>query len=550
MKRFELNIGHLAIPIVLLAWLAGMFIDVMEIDAGQYASMSLEMLKSGDYLHLVDRGVDYLDKPPLIFWLTTLSFKTFGVSTFAYKLPSVLMAILAVWSLGRLGTFLYDRRTGDYAALIMASCQAVFLMNNDVKTDMYMIGPMVFALWQLVVFARGGRWWHLQLGFLGLAVAVLGKGPIGVVAPGLAMGADFLIRRDWKGLFRRPWLLGLPIFALALLPFCIGLYEQYGREGVEFFLWTQSFGRITGESEWQNDASPFFFVHTFLWSFLPWCLVMIPALLSQAVRIVRNGIRLPSTEEAISISGFILLFLALSSSRFKLPHYIFVTYPFAALLCAAYLNRLIEGPGQERWQKAIAWHNFVVIVIAVIACGLLGFWAFPGIAWYWKALLFAGMAGLIYSFFHFRTRSPQHQGFRMVVFLAAGFSLANFFMNAAVYPALLNYQASGKAGMYIHEQQLPLEKVYAYLDGGRALDFYAGKVTTPLDHPSEVGVSLKPPVFVYTNAKGLETLRETNRNIEILREFDYFRVAALQIRFINPATRPEAISQRYLVRMD
>ena len=36
-----------------------MFVDIMEVDAGQYASMSLEMLKSGDYLHLVDRGQDY-----------------------------------------------------------------------------------------------------------------------------------------------------------------------------------------------------------------------------------------------------------------------------------------------------------------------------------------------------------------------------------------------------------------------------------------------------------------------------------------------------------
>ena len=47
-----------------------MFVDIMEVDAGQYASMSLEMLKSGDYLHLVDRGQDYLDKPPLIFWMS------------------------------------------------------------------------------------------------------------------------------------------------------------------------------------------------------------------------------------------------------------------------------------------------------------------------------------------------------------------------------------------------------------------------------------------------------------------------------------------------
>ena len=38
-------------------------VDIMDIDASQYAEISREMSISGDYLHVYDRGMDYLDKP-------------------------------------------------------------------------------------------------------------------------------------------------------------------------------------------------------------------------------------------------------------------------------------------------------------------------------------------------------------------------------------------------------------------------------------------------------------------------------------------------------
>ncbi|MEM1000016.1 MAG: glycosyltransferase family 39 protein [Bacteroidota bacterium] len=533
------------IVILLLGWVAGMFVDIMEVDAGQYASMSLEMLKSSDFLHLRDRGVDYLDKPPLIFWLTTLSFKAFGVGTFAYKLPSVLLAMLAVWSTGRLGAFLYDRRTGYYAALIQASCQAMFLMNNDVKTDMYMIGPMAFALWQLVVFARGGKWWHLQLGFVGLAIAMLGKGPIGVVAPALAMGADFVLRRDWKGLFRRPWLLGLPVFALLLLPFCLGLHEQFGWKGVKFFLWTQSFGRITGASEWQNDASPFFFVHTYAWSFLPWTLVLLPAIGRKIRDIFRRGFRLSATEEGLSLGGFVLLFIALSTSRFKLPHYIFVTYPFAALLCAAYLKSLIEQ-SPRRWERTFFFgQNLLLVVLTGIVAGTLAVWAFPQVSLLLTLVFALGWAAVLFSYFRFPTAE-----YRLVVFLVVGFAWVNFFVNAGLYPQLLTFQSTGKAGQYIRENDIPADRLYAYDEGGRALDFYGGGVAQQVNHVEEFGTVFPKPAYLYTTEKGRTVFTNSPHRVTLLKTFPHFRVGNLKLKFINPATRPEKVSPRYLLRID
>ncbi|MEO0008670.1 MAG: hypothetical protein RJA20_2866, partial [Bacteroidota bacterium] len=50
--------------------IAGLFLDIMDVDAAQYASIALEMTQNGSWLQVMHRGADYLDKPPLLFWLS------------------------------------------------------------------------------------------------------------------------------------------------------------------------------------------------------------------------------------------------------------------------------------------------------------------------------------------------------------------------------------------------------------------------------------------------------------------------------------------------
>src|SRR4051812_32154725 len=91
-----------------LLYFSAVRVDTMDVDASQYAEMSREMAKSGDYIHLYDRGNDYLDKPPFLFWVSATSIKIFGVNNFGYKLPSILFALWALFALYRLVRLLYD----------------------------------------------------------------------------------------------------------------------------------------------------------------------------------------------------------------------------------------------------------------------------------------------------------------------------------------------------------------------------------------------------------------------------------------------------------
>lgn len=126
----------------------------MDNDSAHHANIALHMYLTGDYVSLVDHAGDYLDKPHLHFWLCAMSYKIFGVTSFAYKLPSFLFTILGTYSVYRLGKSLYNNEVGKLAALIIASSFAYLLANNDVRMDAILTASIALATWQLVDFIK------------------------------------------------------------------------------------------------------------------------------------------------------------------------------------------------------------------------------------------------------------------------------------------------------------------------------------------------------------------------------------------------------------
>ena len=171
-----------------MVYVLGLDITVMDVDSAQYASISREMAETGNYLQVQHRGMDYLDKPPLLFWVNALLFSIFGVADWVFKLGSFLFTILGVYSTFRLGKILYNAETGRLAALLLYTCQAFFLFNNDVRTDTMLTSAVVFAIWQMTEWLHNRKWKWLIGGAVGIALAMLAKGPVGLMVPVLAFG--------------------------------------------------------------------------------------------------------------------------------------------------------------------------------------------------------------------------------------------------------------------------------------------------------------------------------------------------------------------------
>jgi len=527
-----------------LVYVSGLFrIDIMDIDASLYAEMSREMLESGDPFIFRNRGLEnYLDKPPLVFWLSSLSYMIFGVSHWAYRLPSFLSTLIGVYSTYRFGKLYYGQRSGYIAALILYTCQAWFIVNHDVKTDTLLANFVIFGSWQLAEFFEKRKILNCLLAFAGFGFAMLAKGPIGLMVPLIAFGIHIISKRKWNWIFRWEWLPGIIVLLLVLSPMIYGLYKQYGPYGLEFYFWTQSFGRMTGENHFKDDSDIFFFFHTFAWSFIPWMILNLFASILVIKKLIKTRLQSNGVAELISFGGFILTFLILSKSSFKLPHYILIVFPFAAIYTAGIVDKIISSESISGWYKAARYSQLVITSIIWIAALSLAIFVFPlsNISSWIIALLF-----LILSII-FLIRKIRIS--RIVFASAMAIAGANFILNVHFYPNLLRYQSGKPIAEYINSQNITEDRLYQIDVHSSVIDFY-GKITPPdinFRKLERLNTS-QDTLWVIASEYAYEQINKRNFNIVKTKDFDHFNVQALSLKFLNPATRNDVLEKRYLL---
>lgn len=518
--------------IVLLAVLAvvllGMDLDIMEVDAGQYAGMSRDMMLHGHVLELFFRGSDYLDKPPLLFWISALSFKFFGVHDWSYRLPSLLFACLGLYSTFRFTRLYQDVHIARLAVVIFGCSAAFFLMTNDVRCDTILTALVITAVWLGCTWLETGSMKYLIGCGFAVGGAMLAKGPIGAIAPLCALGGQVLFTGRVKQLLR-PEVLLLPLLVLiTLVPMCIGLYQQHGVHGLRFYFWEQSFGRITGENHWKDDSSLFFFTHELLWQLLPWILFVLAGLWG-AMRAIFRRERLP---EYASISGAVLVFVAISLSQFKLPHYLYVTLPFFAVLGAGSLAVI---------SRSMAIAHYVVLSLLWAVGVALVLIVFPEGRW-----PFVAVFGLVIpaTVVLFRRKGFVHAVPSITVLGMIALGVA---MNGYFYPNLLQFQANAKAGQWAAAKQLDQDHFFGMQVSGTAMDFYAGYPVKWISDAGEARAVIATGVVIYTDDAhrtelidaGLVPTKET-----VLKNYP---VQVLGLDFLLPKDRPAVLEDRFLL---
>lgn len=533
---------------ILSVYFFNMLIDVMEIDAAQYALISMEMSWTKSFLHVYLQGQDYLDKPPLLFWLSSLSFMLFGISSFSYKLPSVLIAILGIYSLYRFALLWYSKEIALLSALILATCQAMFLMTNDVRTDTILLGLVVFSFWQIGEFLIKSKYYHLILASIGLGGAMMAKGPIALIIPAAAFGTDFLLKRQWKTILNPQWILMLIVIAITLIPMSYGLYTQFdlhpekslnglqGPSGLKFYYWIQSFGRITGENQWKNGNGFFYFFHTILWDFQPWILLFILALVVRIKKVFTLRFKMPNNEEFISLGGFFFVFIALSMSNYKLPHYIFVLFPFASIITAEFIYSL-----KDQFLSRLSKIQFGIMQLMWLAILVNFIFFFPPQNLILPLILGLFLALNYYSFIYLKGSTERI--FIPTVITAISLNLV---MAVNFYPNLLKYQASSQAGKMIREHNIPNDMFYHYSSYNYSLDFYAKRFTPMVDINTVKQV--KPGSWIFIHKNGLNELNDNKITFRTINAFPSFGITQVKLPFLYAKTRRSTIiDSNYLI---
>ena len=529
---------------IIIYILGSLFIPLMEIDSVQYANISREMLQNKSFLQIFDQGKDYLDKPPMLFWLSSLSMYFFGINDFAFRLPSILMAILAIYSTYKFTLLYYSNEIAILAALVLASTQAMFLITHDVRTDTMLMAWVILAIWQFAIWLNNRKWHSLIIAFSAVAFGMMTKGPIALMVPIFSFAPHMLIHRNFKMLFRWEYLVGLIIIIILLIPMDIGLYQQFdlhpekvmyektGTSGIRFFYWTQSFGRITGESVWHENDDFFFLFQNLLWGFLPWTLFLISGLISECTRIIRTKFIVNKNEEWIVLPGFLITYTALGISNYQLPHYIYVVLPFTAIIAAKSLYSLVINWENKFFKNVINGINiFIYILVLAILLVLLLFTFNTNIYFVIASLSVMSIFFLILMLKKIGA-IPKVIQFALFTIITTNLLLTIFF-----YPTLLEFQLGNEVSKVIRQKNIDKTKFYLYqVYYERSLDFYSNHSFQQVESLN----SLKSNDYVLVKNELIN--QELLTNFNKIEQVSTFHVSTLNAEFLNPKTRESVLT--------
>jgi 4-amino-4-deoxy-L-arabinose transferase-like glycosyltransferase len=524
-----------------IVYIFGLFVPLMDNDAAHHATIALHMYLSRDYVNLIDAGKDYLDKPHLHFWLCAFSYKIFGVTTFAYKLPSFLFTILGTYSSYRLGKSLYNKEVGKLAALIIASAFAYMLANTDVRMDAILTACIAFATWQGVEFIQQKKILPAFGLGLGLALGFSTKGHIAVFTPAIGILFYILYLKEWKTFLNWKWLLVLLSFAAFIFPTVYCYYLQFnlhpekivrGKDhinGVKFILLGQSVERFSGEGFGGNAKNDYlFFFHSFLWAFAPWSILAFIAAFSR----IKNY--LERKDEWLTISTIIIIALLLTFSSFKLPHYLNITFPAAAVLVASWVLNTSTNP------KIIYGIQAGISALVILLVATLNVLAFPVN----KPFILIGMIFFLSVFFYFLINYQLDWLQKAVAFSVAMMVFSFFLLNTNFYPQLLNYQGGNELAKKIKGNVDPANVFFWGENYSSSFNFYTASERKQFTD-SLYSKSGKP-VWLLFDKRNLEDIKKAGYRIGSSYSAVDYEVSKLDLKFVDPSTRDKNLTELFV----
>lgn len=235
-----------------------------------YTLTASEMLASGDYMSPRIYGNYWYDKPIFFYWELIGAFKVFGINEFAARFFPAVFGIIGLFMTYGFARKIYDAKTGLISALILGTSFEYWLISKTVITDLtlFVFFNAVLVFFYLAYRSQNKNYYYLCYLFSGLAV--LTKGPIGLLLPGFIVTVFICLRRDFGEVKRMKPLLGTLIFILVGGSWYYVMYQLHGKEFIDTFLGIHNVLRATVSEHPRWDVW-YYYTGIFFLGFFPWC---------------------------------------------------------------------------------------------------------------------------------------------------------------------------------------------------------------------------------------------------------------------------------------
>ncbi|HMA87369.1 MAG TPA: phospholipid carrier-dependent glycosyltransferase [Burkholderiales bacterium] len=489
-----------ALALVAILWFGtlnyrGLFIP----DEGRYAEIPREMLASGDWITPRLDGLKYFEKPPLQYWATAASFALFGEHDWSARLWPALTGFLAALLLVFAGNRLGPPGAGWLAGTMLASSWGYLLAGQFLTLDMGVSAFLTLALCAFLLAqdrprSEAARRNWMILAWAAMALAVLSKGLIGIVLPGLVLALYILLQRDWRLLGRLHWGPGLAVFGAIAAPWFV-LVQLRNPEFFRFFFIHEHFERFaTAEA---HRAGPWwYFVPILLLGMMPWTAAL-PGALRRAWSAA--GAKGGFDADRLLLVWAAVIFAFFSLSHSKLPGYVIPVMPALALLLARDATRGARLPLGALSAAALV----LGAALAMLAPRLPSLPHAPALAAllgaYWRWLLAAGALLAVGAALTWRAQAARAPVLAVLVLGFAGLGSALTALDG-LHRIEDNYSAQSFAERLVGKDRrlAPQDRVYSLRQFDSSLSFYLGSEMTLVGYRGELapGIAADPHMYI------------------------------------------------------
>ncbi|MCS7293258.1 MAG: glycosyltransferase family 39 protein [Gloeomargarita sp. SKYBB_i_bin120] len=338
----------------LVAWLIRLDnVPLRDVDEGQVALVARDIFCTGNWLFPTRMGEPYLNKPPLVHWLTAAAYHLGGITDWTTRLPAALLSALAVPGMYVLGWQVFGQEfAARWSALVFLTLLPVVRHGRLAMLDGTVVTGLVWLLVATALTRQQVRWsWvmGLLLGLLALTKGLIAV-PLGVIALAfLLWDSPQVLKkpRFWVGLVLGT-LPGLSWFMLQLL--------HYGPVFIREHLVKQSLAR-TWEVVGGEPGPPWYYVQHLFFHSWPWFFFWPLGL----VNAWRNR---DESWAKLSLLGTGIFLGVISAMTTKITWYVMPVYPFFALTVGAYITQI--------WQCKVIWPRWWAYVFGFLTVGAIG----------------------------------------------------------------------------------------------------------------------------------------------------------------------------------
>ena len=526
---------------------AGINVKFFTDDPGLYASISKNLLYRKEFLELFTYNQDWLDKPHFPFWMVMLSFKLFSINVWAYRLPALLF-----FALGLRYTYLFTKKYYGQdiawtAVLILATSQHVIMSNTDVRAEPYLMALVIGSIYHISNLEERFKFPDLLLAALLTACALMSKGLFVVVAIYGALFGQLIFQKKYDQILKFKWVFLVMLTLVFTLPEFYALYIQFDLHpektvfnrhnvsGIKWFLWDSQFGRFVNNGPiTRKSGDLFFYLHTLLWAFAPWCLVFYYAIYKNIKEILLKR----ELAEYYALSGGLLLLLLFSLSRFQLPFYTNTIFPLFAIITAPFCNKQLSHFGTS-YRLISLWAYAIALTLAIL---VINYFLKPAHIVFF--ITDVTVLGIVVFVIMNKVEKPYLKAF-FINCIAALF--ANFYLNTVFYNEVVSYNGQIKAAEYINQGIFNKYHIYSLTFENNVFQFYS-KRPVDLIQPDSFK-QFKPLTFsaFYVNHKSMDSLIKKHVDFKVIKAFEDYPQEAILPAFINRSTRYRVLDSVYLI---